>query len=568
MQPTADIIFYNGRIYTSADSEPVSCLLVRGERILQAGSLTRGECRSYADEHTRFYDLGGKTVLPAFLDAHTHPVCIALTDWRVPLGNTQNLTELLEAAARFCREHSPEEVPYFLGESYDTTMFDEKGPRKELLDRYVSDRPARLQDFTDHSCWYNSRALELMGIVKGQPDPESIAGTPAVIVRDPDGEPTGWVLEMPTDILERPMYDRIGWHPAEHATAESIRPFLDYLTACGVCGLEDGFTEGEEAIRLFYELDQSGQFPFYYESMVLLPEYEALDETIRLLRSWQQKYTTKHIRIGCVKFFLDGTNELGDCASLEPLCTDPTGTDYGHINMETPELTRVMLRLNEEGIDFHMHIVGDRAFRTACDALERAKREAVVPWVIRVTAAHCELVHPADRRRPGELGMIIDWTPHWSGGYFGEKARDYLGQERFDRMYDFTEIREAGAVLAMSSDVFSYKEANRANPFFGIGCGMTRIDPEFPLNPERFPGSVRPPESAKMPFSVLLEGYTRGAAYQMRREDCLGTLDGGKLANFLILEEDPHEMEPERLERLQPDEVWFEGRRIKSKTAS
>lgn len=557
-----DIILVNANIYTQTKPEVADTMAISGKRIVYAGNGGLAAAKEKTGPSATIIDMHGKTILPGFLDAHTHPVCIALTDWRVPLKNTDNLTALLEEASEYCRTHSREEVPYFLGESYQLTMFDENGPRKELLDKYISDRPARLQDFTDHSCWYNSMALKLMGIEKGKPDPESIAGTPTVIVRDDDGAPTGWVLEMPSDVLEQPMYDAIGWHPARHATRKSITPFLNYLTSCGVTGLADGFTEGEEAIRLFYEMDKAGEFPFYYESMVLLSDMESLEDTIKLAKEWKERYETEHIHVRTVKFFLDGTNEIGDCASLEPLYTDVTGTNYGHINMETDDLAAVMLRLNEENLDLHLHIVGDRAFRTACDALEKAKRTCKTAWKIRVTSAHCELVHPDDRRRPSELGMLINWTPHWSGGYFGEKARDYLGDKRFNSMYDFTQMIEAGTVVAFSSDVFSYKEANRADPFFGMQCAMTRVDPEFPLDPKRYPGSVRQPESARLSMKQLLKGYTSSAAYQMRMEESLGTIEEGKVADFIVLKEDPYKVLPENVSSIHPYEVYFDGRMV------
>lgn len=559
----ADLIIVNGCIYTQTADEPVTTMAVSGKEILYVGDGGTEAVASYITDETEILDVQGKTIIPGLLDAHTHPVCIALTDWRVPLKNTNQLQELLEDAKAYCARHPKEEVPFFLGESYQLTMFDESGPKKELLDTYIPDRPARMQDFTDHSCWYNSMALKLMGIEKGKPDPTCIKDTPTVIVRDETGEPTGWVLEMPSDILEQRMYDAIGWHPPKYATEQTIRPFLDYLTACGVTGIADGFTEGEEAIRLYYEMDQKGTFPFYYESMVLLPGYEALEETIQLAQSWKEKYESEHIHVRTLKYFLDGTNEIGDCASLEPLYTDPTHTNYGHINMETEELTKVMVRLNEVGLDLHLHIVGDRAFRVACDALEQAEERCREHWRIRVTAAHCELVHPVDRKRPAKLGMIINWTPHWSGGYFGDKSKDYLGENRFNQMYDFTEMIASGAVVAMSSDVFSYKEANRADPFFGMQCGATRIDMEFPLDETKYPGSVRQPESAKLTAKQMLTGYTKNAAYQMRLEQELGTLEKGKIANFLILNRNPYNENPETLGTIKPEMVFFEGKKQK-----
>lgn len=551
------MIFINARIHPQNTPEVFSVMAVCGKKIAYIGNDV-AEAKNAVEPEAPVSDVHGHVIIPAFADSHTHPSCIALTNWRVPLkGNT--LEELLEDAAAYCREHSPEEVPYFFGESFQLTMFDENGPRKELLDRYISDRPARLQDFTDHSCWYNSLALELMGIRAGRPDPEIVQGTVADIRRDPDGSPTGWVLEVPDDSLDRILYDRIGWHPDLVPTRENMAPFLTFMTRNGITAVMDAIAE-EESIALFHRMDKDGTIAFYYDACILLPEFSALEETISRANRLKSQYESEHVRIHAVKFFMDGTNELGDCGSLEPLRTDPTMTDYGNMNMTAEQLTETMIRLNEAGFDLHLHVVGDRSFRTICDALEKARAVCGDCWRIEVTAAHCELVHPEDMLRPAKLGLRINWSCHWAGGYFGEKSRDYLGRERFDSMYDFTRMLSSGAQVSFSSDVFSYKEAHRAAPFFGIQVSATRRDPEFPLPTERFPGQVRTPASAKLNVHDLIRGYTKTAADQLRLGDRCGTLEPGKDASFLILSEDPYTADPDRLSGIHPLSTYFEGK--------
>ncbi len=205
-------------------------------------------------------DAGGRTVIPCFVDSHTHPSCVALTDWHVLLrGGT--LRELLENAAAYCREHSPAEVPFFFGESYDASMFGPEGPRRELLDEYISDRPARLQDFTDHSCLFNSRALELMGIRAGEPDPPETPAN-AVIVRGPDGTPTGWMLEV-FDAFDSRLFDAVGWRPELVPTEKNMTPFLSFLQKHGVGTVMDAMMT-EESVQLFRRLEAEGTLRFYY----------------------------------------------------------------------------------------------------------------------------------------------------------------------------------------------------------------------------------------------------------------------------------------------------------------
>ena len=564
MDHKADTIIYNGIIYKSdPERNCAEAAAIRDGKFICVG--TEKECEAFKDESTRMYDAEGRLVLPGLIDGHTHPETIANSRWRVQMPEFDDMHELLSFVKKYCEEHPVSELPFFFGECYPSTMFDEKGPRKEWIDEYVSDRPVRLQDFTDHACWYNSRALELMGIDKNGEKSE----TAPFIVRDENNEPTGWVLEpMPTSDMEDIMFDRIGWYPPTEVTEETITPFLDFLNECGVTAIYDGITETESAMKLFYDMDMEGKLNMHYEGMCLLEEYDKLEQCIETLKEWQKKYTSRHVRIHTVKFFLDGTNEMGNSASLEPHYNDPAGTNYGEINMTEEELTHVLLRLNEEGINLHIHVVCDRGFRTACNAYEKALKTVEQEggaWKIYMELAHCELVHPDDMKRPAELGIIINWSTHWAGGYFGEAAIEYLGKDRWNTMYDMTKFIESGAVVTYGSDVIGMCEEHRGDPFFGMQISATRVDIEDPLDPDRYPGSVRQPESAKLSVEEMIRGYTRYGAIPLRLEDKIGTIEAGKQADLAVLNKNIFQIPPEELRTVKPDAVMFEGRFIVEK---
>ncbi|MDD2215580.1 MAG: amidohydrolase family protein [Eubacteriales bacterium] len=553
MDNVADLILINGRFYTQNEDIPwAGGVAIKDDCFIYVGN--DEVWKEHLGKETEVIDLDGKLVLPGLIDGHVHPETVAKSTWKVALPETEDITELLSFVKDFCETHSPEEVPYFFGESYPTTMFGEEGPHKKLLDKYVSDRPVRLQDFTDHSCWYNSKALELMEVKKGKPDPEGVA----VFIRDGNGEPTGWVKEPGlTSDFEVPMFEKIGWRPPQEATKEMVEPFLSFLNSYGIIAILDGITEGESSMKLFYDLDRAGCLNMYYEGTCLLEDYEHLDECIATLREWQEKYISKHVGIHTIKFFLDGTNELGNCGVLEPFSNDKAGTDYGNMNMTEDELTKVLIRLNREGIDMHIHLVGDRSFRTACNAYERAKKECKEEWKIYLQLAHCELIDPSDMLRVAELGIIVNWSPHWGGGYFGEAAREWLGNERFNRMYDFTKIIDSGGTVTYSSDVIGQCEAHRANPYFGMECSHTRIDVEAPLK-----CGIRQPGSAKLPLEEMIRGYTIKGAVPFRFEDRMGSIEKGKLAHLVVLKQDLFEVPKNEIHKVEPQAVLFEGKLI------
>ena len=558
----ADYILTNGKIYISNQSCDIAeAVAIAGSEIICAGNIS--ECEAFKGENTIIKDLKGRLVLPGLIDGHTHPETIAKSRWRVVMPYMEDKETLLNWIKDYCKTHSAEEVPYILALGYPATMFDEKGPTKEELDAYTDGRPVRIQDYTDHACWYNSKALELMGITEETPDDKSAI---PYFVRREKGEPTGWCLEpIPDSEQEDKMYEKIGWYPPKEVTEESLSPFLDQLKSYGVIGIVDGFTEGENGIRTFWEMDKAGRLNMYYDGMYRIFGSSQLEEAINTVREWREKYSTDHVRIHKIKLFLDQTNEMGTGASLEPHYNDPEKTNYGHLNMDEDELTETLLRLNDEKIDLHIHVVCDRAFRTACNAYEKAKSSTEAQgktWNIFMELAHCELVHTDDMKRPAELGIIINWSCHWAGGYFGTAAIDYLGRDRWDTMYDFRTFIDSGAVVTYSSDVIGQDEEYRADPYFGMEISARRVDLSYPIEDEICPGGVRTPANAKLTVKEMIKGYTADGAIPLRREEQIGTIEAGKKANLVVLDKDIFGLPDTEIHTAKAEMVMFEGKVI------
>ena len=548
-------VLRNAKIYTMNDEAPLADTIVTdGKKIIYVG--TEKEAAEHIAADAKVYDLKGKTVLPGIVDSHIHPGMCSRSTWHVRLPWTEDVNELLDFVRKYGREHSREEVPFIYFEDYPTSMFDENGPVKELLDEAISDRPVLCQDFGEHLCWVNSKMLELLGVDKNTPDPSTLE----VFVRDEEGNPTGWIKEMAWLHFADNMFEALGWQPPEELTEERMRPFFDFIEESGITALFDALIESDRQIRTVYEMDMAGKLHTYYDASVRFWKYEDLPEKIAKLREYSELYTTEHIKFNTMKLFLDGTNESGNSASLHEHINDPG--NFGEIMMETEELTQCYLLCNREGLDLHIHMVGDRAFRVGCDAVEAAQKIAAQngeEWVCQPVFAHCEVVDPSDMGRPAELGITVNWSCHWSGGYFGEEAMNYYTEEKWRRMYQFNPIIRSGALVAFSSDVVTAYEMHRAYPFFGMQVAATRIDPEFPLDSDKYPDSMRPDGSARLNLPVLLRGYTINGARQLRWEDKLGSLEEGKIANMVVIDRDPFETEPGELKDISVQTVIFDG---------
>ncbi len=552
-------ILKNGKIFTlNKDNSEVSAVVLDGKKIIYAGSSDGAVAYSDNAEVT---DLDGKTVLPGFIDSHTHPAGCASTAWHVKLPWTEDKDELLRFVKEYAEAHDKYEVPFLFFEYYPTSMFGITGPRKEMLDEIVSDRPCLCQDFGDHMCWVNSRMLELMGVDKNTPDPSQIE----IFERDEDGEPTGWIKERAWIYFEDKLYNAIGWRPPG-LDKKTMENYLDSVKAYGITSLADCLIEKEELLDSIYELDKEGKLEIFYDVAVRFYHYSELPEGIERLKAYRKKYGTEHIRFTSMKLFLDGTNELGNSALLSEHINDPG--NFGEITMDTEELADCFYLCSSEKLDLHIHMVGDRAFRTGCDAVEKAQKRIKAEggqWNCQPIFAHCELVDPADMKRPAELGITINCSCHWSGGYFGEEAKNFISEEKWETMYQFNPMLESGAMVTFSSDVVTNYEFHRSYPLFGMQVAATRVDPEFPVNPVKYPGSVRLPLSAKLSVKDLIKGYTIDGAKQLHIDNLTGSIEAGKLANLVVLDNNPYTVPAEKLSTINVHSVYIEGkeRRIK-----
>ena len=548
------MVLTNARVYTvDAHMSTADTVVIDDEVITYVGPAA--SC-SVADT-LPVYDLGGRSVVPGFVDSHTHPAMVSQSFWHVRLPWTTDVDEILAFIREYAQAHPPEEVPFLYFEYYPSATFREGAPTKELLDTAVSDRPCLCQDFSEHEHWVNTRMLELMEITRDTPDP--VPGL-EMFVRDENGEPTGLLRELVhLHFIDR-VYEKIGWTPPQELTPERVGRFFRFMTEHGVTAVFEALVDDDEILRAVSELDRRGELNVYYQGALRFRRRSELPEVIRRLKECHARYSGPHISVNALKLFLDGTNESGNSAVLAPTCSHASDTRHGDIGMEVDELTACFVDCNREGVDVHIHLVGDRAFRVACDAVEAARATLGSQWRTQVTLAHCELVDPADMHRPAELGIIVNWTAHWAGGYFGEGARTHLGDERWNRMYRFTEIVDCGAVLALSSDVVTGYELHRGNPLFGMQVAATRVDPEYPLDPSVYPGSVRPPAQAALPRDVLVRGYTINGATQMRLADRMGSLEVGKVANVVVLNQDLFAVPADSLAEIKVEAVVFEGR--------
>ena len=165
----------------------------------------------------------------------------------------------------------------------------------------------------------------------------------------------------------------------------------------------------------------------------------------------------------------------------------------------------------------------------------------------------------------GNSALLAPHENDPEGLNFGEGALPYLGREKWERMYQFNPIIESGALVTFSSDCVSNYELHRADPFLSMQIAHTRVDPEVPLDPEKYPGSVRPPASAKISRENLLKGYTINGARQLRWDHVIGSIEEGKAANFSVVSDNFLEVDADKIKDITFESVIFEGKVVYGK---
>ena len=546
---TADTVVY-GSIYTSDENRPwAEAMAVRDRKFVYVGDAEGA--KEYIGENTEVITRDGGMITPGLFDAHTHPASVGESAWHVRMG-LPDYDGILRFITQYLAEHDAQEAPFVYFEYYPTNLFGPEGPNKAPLDEIAPDRPILVRDFSDHASWVNTRCLQLLGVYDMDPADPLLKD----FVRDENGDFTGWVLELGLVPLQDKLFEALNWYPPEEPTVEVMHVLTDDLKKWGVTGVFDAFIDDVLQPQSVWEMDNAGELNMYYNMSCVLQDFKDLNETVDVIHLLNEAYATSHVKIDTVKIFYDGTNELGESALIDGTVQDPD--NHGNMLLDREQTKEVIRRCNAEGLDVHFHMAGDLPFRTVCDVTEELISEQG-PLDIQVEMCHCELIDPADMARPAKLGIIVNWTPHWSGGYFGDASLQYLGQERYDRMYQFNPVIDSGAVVTFGSDCYSMFEEHRANPYFGMQIAMTRIDIDQPIDDEN---PMRQKEDARLSLEKLLKGYTIDAAIQLRVDDVAGSIEVGKSANYNVYGVNLFEVPENEFQYVLPELVVFEGRVI------
>jgi predicted amidohydrolase YtcJ len=519
MAERADLVVV-GDVYTvDAVRSWAGAVAIAGDRIVGVG--TEAALRERFDAREV---LTGACVVPGFQDAHVHAAFAGRIRRHVNLDDLHDVDGYLERIRAHAGAHP--DAAWIVGGGWYAPVFGQDGPTRELLDKVVPDRPAFLMNTDTHAAWVNTKALELAGIDASTPEPWD-----GYYVRDAGGMPTGclqegtaytfWADHVPPDSVEDWM--------------ASIRVAQAYLHALGITAWQDAWV-GPDLLEAYRRLDDEGGLSMRVVTALWWDRHrgpEQIDELIAQRASG----TGGRVDANTVKIMLDGCPESATGSMLDPY-EGRFGDEHGRgiQFVEEDALREALVRLDALGFQVHQHALGDRAFRSALDAVDAARRANGMNDA-RHHVAHLQLPDPADLPRLRPLGVVANVQPFWA---CPDPATETLTRprvgERVAHLYPIGDVVRSGAVLAGGSDW----PVTTPDVFQEIQVAVTRrvvgAGPDAPaLHPEQ-----------RITLAAALAAFTRGSAY-VNHDDDAGTIAEGKRADLAVLDRNPFAQPPHEI---------------------
>ncbi|MGE0815684.1 MAG: amidohydrolase [Vicinamibacterales bacterium] len=539
--PPAELLLTGGRIHTfDAARSRVGALAIRGGRIVALGA-DGSDLASFVGPGTRRVDLGGRFVMPAFHDAHVHPMSAGVELGQCNLNGLATVEATLDAV-RTCA--AANQRPWLVGGGWDLTTFPPGRPGRQELDVLTGDTPAFLSSSDGHTVWVNSAALKAAGISRATPDPD--AGR---IDRDARGEPTGLLREAATELVNRVAPPTT----AEEYEAGLVRA-LAALNRVGIVSFVEASARAP-MVDAYRAVARAGRLTARAHLSLYADPTQDASQVDGFLAT-RAAITEPGLTAGAVKIFVDGVIEAATAYLLEPylpLPGDPPSTrPRGLPNFTDGALAALVTRLDKEGFQTHMHAIGDGAIRQGLDAIAAAVR-ANGARDRRPHIAHIQLVDPADIGRFAGLGVVANMQPLWAvdDAYIRNLTTPRLGPARSQWLYPFGALHRAGARLAGGSDW----SVSSVNPLDAIEVAVTR---KAPGAPEEEPSWL---PDQRLDLDTALAAYTSGGAY-VSFEDDSGSLEAGKLADLIVLDRNPFEIPARQIHEARVLWTLLEGREV------
>jgi len=531
-EESADVIYLNGKVYTSNKNQKwAEAFALKGDKFVKVG--TNKEVAALRGKETIVVDLKKHLVMPGLIDAHMHPDMAAENYFNVQIDElSTSYEEFREIVLKDIKENPEKEwvfggnLDYLWDDGSDIKMFG-KPTHKSIIDDIVSDKPAYFWEISGHAALVNTKALEVCGITKDTPDP--VGGH---YVKDENGELTGLLRELAATVVWEKFLDT--HPPVEYIGDKHMKPVFSYLNSLGLTSVSDVWARNY-FIESYNYLDRKDELSLRI-AVYINDEVDFVSEerkkAARDAINNIDKLTSKQVSILGVKYILDGGAAGQTAVMLEPY---EGSKDYkGPWRVSPEEYKEKLFKYDALGLSVNAHCAGDAATRLVLDSVEELrKKPGNNAKKLRHCVAHTAIVNKADRKRFAELDVICDFSPvFWYQMAAIDIVAEDIGKKRVGDMFPIKEIMDSGAHCGIGTDWF----VTPADPWIAIETVVTR----------RAPGLKEGPTLHAEEYAISLDDaihlYTMGSAYTQHRENEIGSIEEGKFADFIVVDQNIFEV--------------------------
>lgn len=513
-----------GNIYTGVDGETLSeAMAIKDGKYVYVGS-ERG-VNKYIGGETKVIRQPDGMVMSGVSDTHTHVTMAYQTAKdQVDLSSATSIEEYVAIIKDFIEKHPDIDIVTGMGWNYEA--FPNETPTKEILDEIANGHPIYVRSSDSHSAWVNSIMFERMGITKDTKDP--VGGE---IKRDAEGNPAGMIKETVIGMYAKPLIPT--------ASVEEYKQMIidaqEYYASLGYTAYLELFIDApaanENIFKAYEELDKEGKLILRTQGAWTINNNEQAMDSVKRAIELKEESKGGMFEMTDIKFFMDGVAESHGAFFSEPYADDPTnyGLDRWPGEESMNRLVDCMVMGLENDMIPHFHAMGDEATTRALDAIEAAREKSPETAKIHAVITHLEIVKDSDVNRFKELNVVVAANLMWGNKVSAEHYEmevKKLGKERAEKVYPYNTLADTGAVVSFATD---YPPGSVAIPFGGFSVGISRTI-------LRLEGTERNTKES-LTREEALQALTKNGAIQMRQDDYRGTIEVGKSADFVIIDE-------------------------------
>ncbi|NLB52968.1 MAG: amidohydrolase [Syntrophomonadaceae bacterium] len=514
-----DMVFMNGKVITmDPENSTAEAIAIKNDLIVMVG--TNESVKPFISKSTQVIDLGGKTLLPGFIDPHNHFGQMAIAKLGLDLSPSAGVKSIADLQNKLLFRAANQTNDWWInGTSYDENKLEEKRhPNRWDIDQVVSDRPVILMHFSGHIAVLNSKAMEVVSITNDTPVP-----TAGKFGRDENGD------------LDGIFYGEAFWKLTEYyprlVPPPSTLDICKGMKALGRDYLEEGITTVGDAVsypwtfKAYQTLWKQKQLPL---RVVMYIRNSFFDDFVKT--GLVSGFGDKNLKIGGIKFFIDGSMSAGTAA-----VSDSPGYNQQLFCYTKEEITEMVNNIQKAGFQVAAHANGDIAINMFLDAVEEALQKNPIKDH-RTRIEHCSVVNQEIIERIKKIGALptIFAPMAW---YHGDKVKRCIDPEKEKWAFAFRSFLDAGIPVSGHTDY----PANPYAPRYGLYSQVSRTtrDSKQLFGPEQ-----------RISVLEALRTWTVNAAYATFDENIKGSIEPGKLADLVVLDWNPLLVEPQELKDL------------------